>query len=76
MKSDYETKIESLNREWELRVRALDEKNKTLNHSKSELEQENRMLQDTVMKVRLDGEEELREAVVRVQDEEMRKYMS
>jgi hypothetical protein len=44
MKSDYETKIESLNREWELRVRALDEKNKTLNHAKSELEQENRML--------------------------------
>ena len=76
MKSDYETKIESLNREWELRVRALDEKTKTLNHAKSELEQENRMLQDTVMKVRLDGEEELREAVVRVQDEEMRKYMS
>lgn len=76
MKSDYEGKIETLNREWELRIRTLEEKYKSLNHSKSELEQENRMLQDTVMKVRLDGEEELREAVVRVQDEEMRKYMS
>jgi len=28
------------------------------------------------MKVRLEAEEELREAVVRVQDEEMRKFMS
>jgi hypothetical protein len=34
------------------------------------------MLQDNVMKTRLEAEEELHEAIVRVQEEEMRKFMS
>ena len=76
MKSEYDQRMESSNREWEYRVKAAEEKARNLVQLKADMEQEIRHLQENVMKVRLEAEEELREAVVRVQDEEMRKFMS
>lgn len=76
MKGDLEQKAEAQSKEYEYRVKSLEDKNKSLLALKADLEQEVRHLQEAVMKTRLEAEEDLREAVVRVQEEEVRKFAS
>lgn len=44
MKSDYDQRYESMNREWEYRVKAAEEKCRNLNQLKGDMEQEIRHL--------------------------------
>lgn len=41
---------------------------------KSDLENEVRQLNDTIMRIKIDAEEEIRERIARLQEEEYRKY--
>ena len=75
-KQEQKNYLDELNNDWDKRYRSLDEKHMKLLTIKQDLENEIKRLNDIVMRIKVEAEEQIRETVGKIQEEEYRKYMS
>ncbi|KRX01655.1 hypothetical protein PPERSA_03739 [Pseudocohnilembus persalinus] len=74
LRDQFQVQVDEFNKQWEYKCKGLEEKSKSLFQIKGDLENEVRNLNDTIMKLKIEAEEEMRERITRIQEEEYRKY--
>lgn len=66
----YVEATEAEKRQWEFKQKSIEEKCRSLMSLKNDMENEIRHLNENIMKIKIEADEQMRERIVRIQEEE------